>query len=294
VVDPRLVVSQHVRKWLTFRESIGIYHQPPLLADYLWGNTNMRASHSAQTSIGVDAQLPRGVSASLSGYYARLYALPVDDPDADDDTYATVNPYVGGAIAASREFIGKQFGAFSVLENTGEGRNYGVEMLVRRVGPRWFGWISYTLSRSQRRERVWDWVPYVLDQPHVLSALASTRLGKWRLGARVRYSTGTPITPVTGAVLVRDGVWEPLLQMPPYSERLPDTFQADVRIDRSWYRDWGIVSLYLDVQNVTNRTNIEGVMYNDDYSHEEVTRGLPIFPSFGLEIRQTGRRHSLL
>jgi len=290
VMDPRLVVSHQVREWLSFREAVGVYHQPPLLADYLWGNTNLRSSHSAQASAGVDLSLPHGLSASATGYYGRLYALPVDDPDADDSTYSTVDPYIGGAIASSREFIGKQFGAFSALVNTGEGRNMGVEILVRQVGPRWFGWIAYTLSRSQRRERVWDWFPYVLDQPHVLSALASARLGKWRLGGRIRYSTGTPITPVDHGIENEEGVFEPVLALPPYSDRLPDCFQADVRIDRTWTRKWGTVSLYLDVQNVTNRTNIEGYMYNDDYSEQEPTRGLPLFPSFGLEIRQAGIR----
>ncbi len=292
VADPRLVVSHQVREWLSFRESVGVFHEPPLLADYLWGNTDLRASHSAQTSAGFNLALDHGVSASVTGYYARLFALPVDDPEADDGTYGTVNPYVGGAIASSREYIGKQFGSFSVLENTGEGRNYGCEILLRRVGPRWFGWLSYTLSRSQRRERIWDWIPYVLDQPHVLSAVASARLGNWRLGGRIRYATGTPISQIDGSTEQSDGVYEPNVRLPPFSERLPDTFQADVRIDRTWNRDWGSVSLYLDVQNVTNRTNIEGYMYSDDYEGEpEPTRGLPLFPSFGLEIRQAVAGH---
>jgi hypothetical protein len=287
VVDPRLVVSQHPRPWLTVRESAGVFHQPPLLADYLWGNTDLRSSRSVQSAIGVDARLPLGISASLTGYYSVLYDLPINDPLAEDATYASVNPYIGGAIASSREYIGRQFGAFSVLENTGEGRNCGAEILLRRAGPRWFGWISYTASRSERREPRWDWTPYVLDQPHVLSALAATRLGRWRLGARVRYATGTPITPVVGSTYIRnEGVYEPIFQLPPFGERLPDAFQIDLRVDRIWRRAWGTVALYLDVQNLTNHTNIEGIMYNDDYSEFENTHGLPFFPSFGLEIEQ--------
>jgi hypothetical protein len=290
VADPRLSVSQRPHPWFTFRETIGIYHQPPLLADHLWGNTHITASRAIQGSIGADAKLPRGYSASVTGYYSALSNLAVDDPFADDSTYATVNPYLGGAIASSREFIGKQFGAFSVLENSGEGRNFGVEFLVRRVGPRWFGWIAYTLSRSQRRERAWNWVPYVLDQPHVFSALASTRLGNWRLGGRLRYATGTPITPVLGSTEEHDGIYEPILMLPPFSERLPDTFQADLRIDRIWYRKWGTVSLFLDIQNVTNHRNIEGIMYDEAYLNKKNTQGLPFFPSFGLEIRQALRQ----
>lgn len=45
----------------------------------------------------------------------------------------------------------------------------------------------------------------------------------------------------------------------------------------------GILNLYLDVQNVTNRGNAEGVTYNNDYSVRTYTTGLPVFPSIGVE-----------
>ena len=70
---------------------------------------------------------------------------------------------------------------------------------------------------------------------------------------------------------------------PILSERLPDFFQLDVRLDHAWRRRWGIVNLYLDVQNVTNRRNAEGVTYNEDFTVRSYTRGLPIFPSIGVE-----------
>ena len=91
------------------------------------------------------------------------------------------------------------------------------------------------------------------------------------------------MTPVLGAIY-DDGDWEPVLLDPPFTQRLPSTFQIDFRIDRTWRRPWGIVSLYLDIQNLTNRVNPEGLLYSDDYSTYEYTRGLPFFPSFGLEL----------
>ena len=44
-----------------------------------------------------------------------------------------------------------------------------------------------------------------------------------------------------------------------------------------------MVNLYIDIQNAINRTNAEGVTYNDDYSRMSYTTGLPIFPSIGVE-----------
>ena len=70
---------------------------------------------------------------------------------------------------------------------------------------------------------------------------------------------------------------------PLLSVRLPDFFQLDLRIDRMWKRPWGVMNLYIDLQNVTNRQNVEGVTYNTDFSKRSYTNGLPIFPSIGVE-----------
>lgn len=70
---------------------------------------------------------------------------------------------------------------------------------------------------------------------------------------------------------------------PILSERLPAFFQLDLRVDHAWRRPWGVLNLYIDVQNVTNRRNAEGVTYNEDYTQRSFTRGLPIFPSIGVE-----------
>ena len=43
------------------------------------------------------------------------------------------------------------------------------------------------------------------------------------------------------------------------------------------------MNLYIDLQNVMNRHNPEGVTYNKDYSQLHYTNGLPIFPSIGVE-----------
>ena len=45
----------------------------------------------------------------------------------------------------------------------------------------------------------------------------------------------------------------------------------------------GDLDLYFDVQNVTNRENVEGVTYNTNYSMRSYTTGLPVFPSIGVE-----------
>jgi hypothetical protein len=123
----------------------------------------------------------------------------------------------------------------------------------------------------------------VLDQPHVATVLATRPVGKWRFGARLRVASGNPITPVAGRYFDETHQEWVAISGPILSERLPVFLQLDVRIDRTWRRPWGVINLFLDIQNTTNRTNPEGVTYNDDFTQRRYTRGLPIFPALGVE-----------
>ena len=60
--------------------------------------------------------------------------------------------------------------------------------------------------------------------------------------------------------------------------RLPTFAQLDLRVDRTWPH-W---DLYVDIQNVTNHENVEGIDYSADYTAHSWTTGLPILPSIGL------------
>src|SRR5262249_7972932 len=103
--------------------------------------------------------------------------------------------------------------------------------------------------------------------------------GKWQLGARVQLVSGMPYTPpsFTGT----------LPGPPPLSANLPWFFQLDVRADRRWHKCWGDVNLYIDIQNITNRENVEGrEIVMPDFDHPSGTKdiqGLPIAPFIGVE-----------
>ena len=194
----------------------------------------------------------------------------------------------GGLLGISRELVDEQFGSYSYREYIGRGRAYGLELFARReLGPV-TGWIAYTYARSYRTgdpRRDDRYYPYVLDQPHVLTALATLPLGtKWRVGGRFRFASGNPITPVAGAYVNAKMEWT-AVDGAILSERLPAFAQLDLRIDRLWRRRTATWTLYLDIQNVTNRLNPEGVTYSDDFMRRSYTRGLPICPSLGLEYR---------
>jgi len=285
VVDPRMVVTHELASGLTLRESLGLFHQPPSVADSLWGNEDLKSSNSIQATLGGTYPITKAISVSATGFYSELRNLAVDDPTAPMDGLSHFYDSKIGSLSSSREFMAKQFGTFSALRNTGAGRNVGAELLARYVGDRGFGWVAYTGSRARRRDTELadkSWHRYVLDQPHVLTAVGSFKLSSaWQVGARARYATGNPVTPIEGGQPIGNDNYLPI-NGAKYSERLADFFQLDLRVDREWSRPWGSIGAFLDLQNITGRKNIEGRSYEDDFSSYESTEGLPFFPSFGI------------
>ena len=146
VVDPRLVVTHELDSGLTLRESLGLFHQPPSVADSIWGNEDLMSSYSTQATMGAAYPLSRAVSISATGFYSDLRNLAVDDPTASMTSLRHFYDSKIGSLSSSREFLAKQFGTFSGLRNTGAGRNFGLELMTRYVGAAGFAWIVASTS----------------------------------------------------------------------------------------------------------------------------------------------------
>ncbi len=286
-LDPRAKVTVHLPADSRLVTSIGRYHAPPLVTDLdpIFGDRVMLGSRALQVATTYQRDLGDAAEVSATAYVQTLDRLPVDAITAATPASANGGTESGGLLGISRELVDTQFGAYSYREAIGIGRAYGVELIARKDLGRWTGWVAYSFARSLRTNpsRGPQEHPYVLDQPHALTVLGTVALGAhWRIGGRFRYTTGNPFTPVAGAYLDHDDDWAPI-DGPLLSERLPDFVQLDLRIDRTWRRSWGALDLYIDLQNVTNRGNAEGVTYNEDFTRRSLTTGLPIFPSIGVE-----------
>jgi hypothetical protein len=158
-------------------------------------------------------------------------------------------------------------------------------MLRYRADERFFGWLAYTLSRS---ERTWaDGQPsqvFGLDQTHILTALGSYVLGAgWELGARFRYVSGNPFTPCAGGVFSSTSTEYLCVNGETNSRRLPAFHQLDIRVDKVWTFDSWKLGAYLDLINAYNRTNPDFIDYNYDYTKSQAgSASLPIVPSLGV------------
>jgi hypothetical protein len=279
--DPRLNISQRLTPTVTLRQSIGRFHQPPTPSDVdpADGNPRLKSSYVDQLSLGVDSDLSRWTTASVTGFYNYGKNISVLEPTLrPGDSY---EPNFGGLGPTFQLLLEKQLGFPQYRRNVGRARSAGVEVLVKRSTPRWFGMIAYTLSIAERVDdpaktfrgpEAYLWRPFELDQTHNLNVAGSVQLEHWRLGARIQIVSGNPYSPTTGMGDVH-----------PWAGNLPTFFQLDLRGDRRWHRCWGDINFYIDIQNATNNSNVEGRNFDDFEYREKDIPGLPIVPFLGVE-----------
>jgi len=265
--DPRLGLRYDVHAGFprtTLKGGVGLYHQPPQPNESIapFGTPGVGSLSALQTSVGVEQEITRPLELSFELYYKKL-----------DDLVVPV-------AAATTAQSGTSY------QNIGSGRSYGSELLLRyKPEGRFFGWLAYTLSRSERRDGPGEPLHvYDFDQTHILTAVASYKLGRgWQVGGRFRYVTGNPYTPDIGGIADYDsGAYAPIASANTNSARMASFNQLDLRVDKEWqFKAWKL-SAYLDVQNVYNRQNPEGIAYNYNYSKTGIVSGLPLLPIIGV------------
>lgn len=256
-LSPRVALEHDITDRVTGRGAIGHYTRPANGPEAL--STDLDPERATQYVLGSDVRVLEGVTASLSGFYTDLRQLVTQDP-----TLAQMDPA-------------------DAYVNTGSGRTFGLEALVRVRRSDFFGWLAYTISRSDRVDgpsesrRLFDY-----DQTHNIVMLASYKLGKWRFGGRWQLATGIPSTPVVGSIYQSDlNIYVPVLGEL-NSERLPTAHQLDVRIDREFRFDNWDLSVYLDITNVYAHPKVLAYQYNFDFSERGEITDLPIVPALGV------------
>lgn len=266
---PRGVIRYLWDDSLTLKAGGGAYAQPPLEqeVDPTYGNPDVKAPRSWHLFVGADKDFREGGSQGwiLAGniFYKSMTNL----------------------VQPSSRLVSR--GGVTVSENyrnDGSGEAYGGSVFGKWFSLPWSGMFSYTLSRSVRSDSSQLTYLSQYDQSHILVLLGAVELGRnWRLSARVRFASGNPITPVEGGYFDGDNdVYVPQ-RGAFFSERVSPFYQVDVRVDKKWVYNTWMLSAYLDIQNLTNRQNIENIRYSYDYSTRSQVTGLPILPTFGLK-----------
>jgi TonB family protein len=262
-VTARLDIAPSPRR-TTLKGGMGAFHQPPQPFEAIapFGSPSVKNNLAVHYSLGVEQQLSSEVEVSLEGFYKDLRHL-----------------VVARAATTSAE-------AGTDFVNTGQGRTFGSELLLRwKPGGRFSGFVAYTMSRSERRlDETKSFSIFEFDQTHILNALGSYKLGRgWSVGARFRYVTGNPYTPFVGAVADLDaGTYTPVSSPHTNSARVAPFHSLDLRIDKTWTFSSFSLTAYLDIRNAYNRQNPEAMTYNYNYSQAQTLAGLPFLPILGV------------
>jgi hypothetical protein len=267
-VDPRLVVRVKIDNATVVKAGAGIFHQQPLFiyADSTFGNGDLYQQTAYHFSAGFERTLRPGLSVESTLFFKWLTDLAVP---------STLYYEKGGQPIPE------------VFNNAGVGRVYGAEVLLRQqpIG-RFFGWLSYTVLKSERRDGPGlAWYPFDYDQTHILTLLGSVKLGRgWESGLRFRYVTGNPWKVLKGGVYDADSdTYRQLTPHPTTYQRLPAYHQLDLRVDKKLVFQKWILTAFLDVQNVYYHANVEVTGWNYDFTRRTQVRGLPILPQIGLK-----------
>jgi hypothetical protein len=177
-------------------------------------------------------------------------------------------------------------GASPLLNNSpetillnGSARSYGLEFMVKKGEGRFTGWISYTLSKAERKTpginggrgiNNGEYYATNYDKPHNLAVTANYKLSeKWSFSANFIFQSGRPITYPESKYTFNG------LSVPEYSERnahrLPAYHRLDVsatlkgkeskRLKSQWV--FGIYNIY-NRQNAANITFRESVIINNN------------------------------
>jgi hypothetical protein len=247
--------------WTTLKAAFGLFHQSPSMFTEIVRPIGkpIKPATALHYSFGVEQTLPvyRHLTFSLEGFYKDLRETLVISP------------------------------SWGKFYNGPAGRAVGLEVMVtHHPQNRFFGWLSYTLSKSERYGNDGDKTPFAYDQTHVLTLVGGISLPHAvEIGMRFRLASGFPYTPIVGIQFIDS--WNAGyigILGEENSERMPLFHQLDIRIDKTWTWHYLALRIYLDVQNIYNRQNPFFFIYNEAYTKKKSVYDLPIVPSIGIRV----------
>ena len=215
---------------------------------------NIKPQKGWQVAGGLYASLFNNkVEASIEGYYKEM------------DNYLD---YKSGAVIIMNKNI-----ADDVIIT--QGRAYGAELMLKKSIGKLNGWLSYTYSKTQLRERDerginaingGKWYAASYDKPHDAKLVANYKFThRVSISANADYSTGRPIT-VPVARYEYGGGYR-LYYSDRNSYRIPDYMRIDASLNIEPTHKLAAFthfSFSIGVYNVTGRKNVYSVYFDTD------------------------------
>jgi hypothetical protein len=216
---------------------------------------------TASTPVDVWTPSTNNIRPQTANQFALGYFKNFDDNkyELSVETYyksmSDLVDYIEGADLLLNEFIEGDLLA-------GDGRAYGLELMLKKDKGDFTGWVSYTLAKTERRVdgiNEDDWYPSRFDQRHNLTLSAFYNLSKrWVLSSNFTFITGTPTTFPTSRYDQQGYVIPHNANETRNNVRIPAyhrldfgaTFKAKDKPNKKWSGEW-VFSIY----NIYGRRN---------------------------------------
>lgn len=220
-------------------------------------SNNIRPQLADQVALGYFKNLNKNMyEFSAEVYYKEMENI-VDYIDAAD---LILNPYLEGDL----------------LE--GEGRAYGLELMLKKSKGKLTGWASYTLARTERRVEginKGNWYPSRFDQTHNLAINGFYEINdRWSVSSTFSLITGSPISFPTSRFEQQGYVIPHSSNELRNNVRIPVYHRLDVgatlkgkqKPGKKWYGEW-VFSVY----NLYNRRNAFAIFFKPEDGRPSTT-----------------------
>ena len=250
-------------------------------------------------SLGVEQDLPGGITLRAEGYYKRFSDLLVGRLETTPERLARLASYDFPSALAGDIPIDPII--TTTPTNDGTGRAYGFDLFASRMqtsAARVTGWASYTWGRGDR-DAYGQRYAFDYDRRHAVAAVIAYRWSpKWELATTTRVASGFPRTAPLGVRVAAtedqadrdgDGVLDELVPaidaagLPVYEvnfggvdnlyrARLPVFARVDVRATWRPRGAAGRWELYAEVINLLNRKNAGAFEARLEYDPASIAR----------------------
>lgn len=275
-LSPRFGLGVDVGKRSTIGVSAGRYVQPP---SYIWligdpANPDRLRPFKSDQAVLSFSHLPRpDLQVRLEGFVKRYsdYTARMWRPQA------VLSPAGFENVTYDIPF------GLEPLVSSGSGRAYGGELFVQKKLSEipLYGLVSLSVSRSLFRGLDEIDRPGAYDTRVIGTTLVGYRFNAaWEVSGKFRVASGRPTTP-----FIDEGPQSGRLDFSRYNELRFPTFNAlDIRIDRTWNFRTVRLEVYLDVQNIYGRQNVDELFWNPRTGEAEPEESLGILPSIGVNV----------
>lgn len=238
-------------------QTLNVYFARDVKADGTFSlpNKNLDLTKSRHYVFSWNYRLAKNFMAKAELYYQQLYNVPVSIYDTSSLS----------ALNIQTEYI------VDPLENTGRGRNYGIELSLERYLQNNF-YLTLSNSIYQSKYTAKDGVErntrfngnYIVTLISGKDFVNERKAKTFGINIKTIYAGGLRTSPID-LTASRENGYTVFNDKEAFSLQNEAYFRADLRLSMKWNRKHVTSTLSLDFQNLTNRLNI----YNQSYDEEE-------------------------